>query len=246
MIDEDKTKYFICTINICQMFDTDSNFINAVPIKNRSTPELLKGFKHCHEYLKRRKFRAKLLRLDNKVSKELIAHIESEQLQYQLASPGDHRTNPAERAIQTFKNHFIAIISGTNPDFPSHCWDLLVPQAVITLNLLRPSRINLAISAYAQINDNSNSNDTSLALAGCKIVIHDQANERLSWAPHGTEGFYIEPAIHHYRNYQCYIPATKSIRVSNTVEFFPHHTPLLATSSTDKITLVLQDLLNLL
>ena len=64
------------------MFDTNSNFINAVPIKNRSTPELLKGFKHCHEYLKRRRFRAKLLRLDNEVSKELIAHIESEQLQY--------------------------------------------------------------------------------------------------------------------------------------------------------------------
>ena len=35
------------------MFDTDGNFINAVPIKNRSTPKLLKGFKHCHEYLKK-------------------------------------------------------------------------------------------------------------------------------------------------------------------------------------------------
>ena len=34
------------------MLDTDSNFINAVPIKNRSAPELLKGFKHCHKYLK--------------------------------------------------------------------------------------------------------------------------------------------------------------------------------------------------
>ena len=33
------------------------------------------------------------------------------------------------------------------------------------------------------------------------------------------------------------------IRVSNTVEFFPHHTPPSATLSTDKITLVLQDLL---
>ena len=60
------------------MFETDSTFINAVPIKNRSTPELLKGFKHCHEYLKRRRFRAELLRLDN----ELIARIETQQLQY--------------------------------------------------------------------------------------------------------------------------------------------------------------------
>ena len=142
------------------MFDTNINFINAVPVKNGSTPELLKGFKHCHEYLNRRHFRSKLLRLDNEVSKELIAHIESEQLQYQLASPRDHRTNPVERAIQAFKNYFIAIISGTDPNFPSNCWDLLVPQSVIALNLLRPSRINPAISTYVQINGNFNFNDT--------------------------------------------------------------------------------------
>ena len=159
------------------MFDTDSNLINTVPIKNRSTPELLKGFKHCHEYLKKHRFRAKLLRLDNEVSRELIAHIESEQLQYQLASPGDHRTNPAEQAIQTFKNHFIAILSGSDLEFSSNCWDLLVPQAVITLNLLRPSCINPAISAYAQVNGNFNFSDTPLAPTGCKIVIHNQANE---------------------------------------------------------------------
>ena len=109
------------------MFDTDSNFINTVPIKNNPTPELIKGFKHCHKYLKKRHFYAKLLPLDNKVSKDRIAHIEAEQLMYQLASPGDHCTNPAERAIQTFKNHFIGIISGTNPEFPSNCWDPLSP-----------------------------------------------------------------------------------------------------------------------
>ena len=76
------------------MVDTDSNFINAVPIKSRSTPELIKGFKHCHGYLEKRRFHAKLLCLDNEVSKDLIAHIEAKQLVYQLASPGDHRTNP--------------------------------------------------------------------------------------------------------------------------------------------------------
>ena len=120
------------------MFDININFINTVPIKNRTTPELIKGFKHCHKYLKKRRFRAKLLRLDNEVSKDLIAHIEAEQLMCQLASIGDHQTNPAECAIQTFKSHFNAIISGTDSEFPSNCWGLLISQAVITLNLLRP------------------------------------------------------------------------------------------------------------
>ena len=109
------------------IFDTDSKFLNVVPIKNRSRPELIKGFKHCHDYLKKGRFRAKLLRLDNEVSIELITCIEAEQFMYQLVSPRDHRTYPAKRAIQTFKDHFIAIISGTNPEFLSNCWDLLVP-----------------------------------------------------------------------------------------------------------------------
>ena len=217
-----------------------------MPIENRTTPELIKGFKHCHEYLKKHRFCAKLLRCDNKVSKELITHIEAEQLMYQLASPGDHQTNPAERAIETFKNHFITIISGTDPDFPLNCWDLLVPQAVITMNLLPPSWINPAISTYTQISGNCNFNDTPLALTGCKVVIHNRATERSFWADHGTQGFYIGPANHHCRNYQCYIPGTKSIYISNTAEFFPHHTPLPATSSSDKIVLVLQDFLGLL
>ena len=164
----------------------------------------------------------------------------------QLASLRDHPTNPAERAIQTFKNYFIAIISGTNPEFPSNCWDLLVPQTVITLNLIRLSRINPAIFAHVQIKGNFNFNDIPLAPAGCKVVIHNRATEQPPWAVHGSQGFYVGPANHHYRNYQCCIPGTKSIRVSNTVEFFPHHTPLPATSSSDKIVLVLQDLLEMI
>jgi hypothetical protein len=69
----------------------------------------------------------------------------------QLVSPGDHRQNPAERAIQAFKSHFIATRSGTDSTFPQDCWDILVPLALITLNIMRPSRINPAISAYTQV-----------------------------------------------------------------------------------------------
>eukprot|EP00804_Cyclotella_cryptica_P021230 CCRYP_001521-RA/>CCRYP_001521-RA protein AED:0.41 eAED:0.29 QI:0/-1/0/1/-1/1/1/0/216 len=38
---------------------------------------------------------------------------------YQLVPPGDHRRNIAEKAIQTWKDHFIAVISGTDAKFPS-------------------------------------------------------------------------------------------------------------------------------
>ena len=45
--------------------------------------------------------------------------------------------------IQDFKTHFISILSGMDPGFPTYCWDLLMPQTIITLNLLRDS--------YAQV-----------------------------------------------------------------------------------------------
>ena len=77
--------------------------------------------------------------------------IENNKLVYQLASPGDHRLNHAEQAIQTFKAYFISIRSGANPDFLPNCWDLFLEHAVLTLNLLPPSRIKPKISAYTQI-----------------------------------------------------------------------------------------------
>ena len=67
-------------------------------------------------------------------------------MEYQLASPGDHRINSAERAIQTYKNHFISTLQGTDPDYPENGWDLLMPQINITLNLLRASRVNPKLS----------------------------------------------------------------------------------------------------
>ena len=107
---------------------------------------------------------------------------------YDLAKP---RTNPAERAIQTFKNHFIVMLSGTDPEFPDNCWDLLISQANISLNLLRSSQVQPRLSACAMIHGNFNYNATPLAPPGCKIAIHDRAGERKSWTEHASKGYYI-------------------------------------------------------
>ena len=74
-----------------------------------------------------------------------------ENIDFQLVPPGVHRRNAAERAIRTFKNHFIAILCGLDKDFPLHLWDRLVAQAELTLNLLRGSRINNKLSAQHQV-----------------------------------------------------------------------------------------------
>ena len=48
-----------------------------------------------------------------------------------------HRINAAERAIQTFKNYFLADLLSVDNTFPIAEWDRLLMQTEITLNLLQ-------------------------------------------------------------------------------------------------------------
>ena len=49
-------------------------------------------------------------RINNGFLIDLIEEIETRGLKYQIAPPGNHRTLPADRAIQTFKNHLESIL----------------------------------------------------------------------------------------------------------------------------------------
>jgi hypothetical protein len=68
--------------------------------------------------------------------------MESNDIDVQLLPPYVHRRNAAERVIQTFKNHFIAGLCSTEPEFPMNLWDRLLPQAIQTLSLLRTSQLH--------------------------------------------------------------------------------------------------------
>ncbi|KAL7533613.1 hypothetical protein ACHAWF_004560 [Thalassiosira exigua] len=61
-------------------------------------------------------------------------------------------TNATERAIRTFKAHFLAILAGVAPDFPKYLWDLLLPPAELALNLLRQSSLHPIHSAWEHFN----------------------------------------------------------------------------------------------
>ena len=108
------------------MVDVDIGYINAARINSRKAPQLVLGFQECYEELKSKGIIARVVRLDNEISKRMIAEFKKQGLDYQLAAPGDHRVVDAERAIGIFKNHFIAIRSGTHPDFPQKGWSHLI------------------------------------------------------------------------------------------------------------------------
>ena len=65
--------------------------------------------------------------LDNECSKVLKEYMEKENESFQLVPPNLHRQNATERAIQTFKNHFIARMVSTHKYFPP---PFVVPQRV--------------------------------------------------------------------------------------------------------------------
>ena len=85
-----------------------------------------------------------------------------------------------------------------------------------------------------------------IASLGTKCLVHEKPAVRGTWAPHGVDGWYVGPARDHYRCYAVYIPSTKGTGYSETVEFFPFHVTMPATSSVDLVQKSAQDLLHLL
>ena len=204
-------------------YDYDTNAILAEPVKNRQAGEIKSAFLKSYEKLAARGAVPQLFICDNECSNNLKQAITMNRMKYQLVHPQQHRRNAAERAIQTFKHHFIAGLASTNPQFPIAEWDRLLPQAVITLNLLQNSRINPKISAYVALFGNFNFNATPMAPPGTKVLIHEKPGQRLSWDPHAVEGWYIGPSTEHYRCVKVYVPSTFSERICDTVEYFPHN-----------------------
>jgi hypothetical protein len=101
-----------------------------------------------------------LQRLDNEASLALKNYLTKQGIDKQLAPPYIHHRKNAERAIQTFKNHFIAGLCSVDPNFPLNLWHKILPQATITLNILMKSRINPRMSAYDQLNGHFELNRT--------------------------------------------------------------------------------------
>ena len=62
---------------------------------------------------------------------------------------------------------------------------------------------------------------TPLAPPGTKVIIHQKPQVRASWDLHGLMGFYIGPALNHYRCYTCHVPKTRSERTADTVTYIP-------------------------
>jgi hypothetical protein len=143
-------------------------------MKSISASEWVKSYDTVHQELTVKGFKPKIQTLDNEASTALKNSFTVNDIDYQLVPPHCHRRNAAERAIRTFREHFVAGLSSFDPAFPLHLWDRLLPQAEITLNLLRTSRLHPQLSAAAHFHGVVDYNKTAFAPPGFKIIAHEK------------------------------------------------------------------------
>jgi hypothetical protein len=211
-------------------------------MKSRSASEWVEAYDTIHQELTVKGFKPKLQTLDNEASAALKNFFTANDMEYQLVPPQCHRRNAAERAIRTFKEHFVAGLSSVDPTFPLHLWDRLLPQAEITLNLLQTSRLHPHLSASAHFHGLVDYNKTAFAPPGCKIIAHEKPGKQRTWAPHGQHGYSLGPTMHHYRCQNVCISSKTSERIMDTLKFFPHNYQLPQLSSTERLIMAAKDI----
>jgi hypothetical protein len=156
---------------ICYSYD--ANYIKPIAINSKSSAEWVREFGIVFDEMTAKGFKPKLQTMDNEASAEQKNYFTEKEMNYQLVPPHCHRTNAAEQAIRTFKEHLKSGLATVDKEFPIHLWDRLLPQAEITLNLLRASRLHPQLYAAAHYHGLIDYNKTSFGPPGCKIIEHE-------------------------------------------------------------------------
>ena len=222
----DATGTFLKTnLHFLVMYHYDSNYIHAAALTDYSAAyyyrAYLEGIAIYTAAKPNNEFVPTYEIADNAMTQQFIRDLAKRNIQTQLVAPGNHRANNAERAIQTFKCHFISGLATCDPSLSISEAKQLTQQALITLNILRQSRLNPSISAYEEMHGQFDSNKYELHPPGTRVITLDDPSERASFAQHGPEGFYVGPSLDHYRCHRIYIPSMGKTRISDSVAWLP-------------------------
>ena len=212
----------------------DANAIIARAMPSRDAAAMIDAFNDIIQHLDNKGYKPNLDVMDNECSKTVEAFIRKQKIDIQLVAPHNHRVNAAERAIRTFKEHFISALATIDPKCPLQLWDQFLDQVQDTLNMLRRCRRDSSISAYEALYGAFDFNKTPFAPIGTKALIFEDPETRASWAPHGIDGWYVGRAKKHYRGLRFWIPGTRRYRISDTYRLYPAHYRDLTLSELDQ------------
>ena len=101
----------------------------------------------------------------------------------ELVPPEEHQRNMAKKSIQTFKDHFVGVLSGCAKTMPMHLWCQLLPQVERQLLLLRQSQVNPGMSAYAHVYQGQhNYSKHPFVPIGMESLVHVKPHKQWTYA----------------------------------------------------------------
>ncbi len=169
--------------NVCFLvvYHYKTNAILALPISGFSDKIIFAAYKQRYEMLKSKGHVIKSNIMDNQASQTIKKIFTKNQCKLMLVEPHNHCVDAAERAIQTFKDHFVSTPATIDSEFPLQLWDRLAPQVKNTLNMLRLLQINPNVLAYEAVHGPYDWNRFPLVPSGCKVVMYESPEARTLW-----------------------------------------------------------------
>ena len=159
-------------------------------MQNQSGSELILACAHALARMRRRGLIPKNQILNNQAS--------TSGMTYELVPPKEHQCNMAEKAIKTFKDHFVGVLSRCAPSMPIHFWCQLLPQVEQQLLLLRQSRAHHNLSAYTHVYKQHDYNRHPFVPIGKEALVHDKPHKHCTYAKHCTKAFVLGTSTKHY------------------------------------------------
>ena len=102
------------------LYSYDLNAILSKSIKNIQGSVIHNAWRHCYTKLKTNGYAPDLHLLENECSNDMKSAFTKQNVSFQRVPPHIHQRNAAERAIQTWKKHFIAGLCGTDTQLTIH------------------------------------------------------------------------------------------------------------------------------
>ena len=149
--------------------------------------------------------------LDNEILDAYCTEICDTNMTFQLVPPDDHCRNLAERTIQTWKDHFVGVLSGTASTFSLHLWCQIIHQAEGQLLLLQQSRVNPKISTYALLCGAHDYNSAPFFPIGMETLVHDKPKKRRTFVEHCSKVFVLGNSFEHYRAWTMWMTAERQL-----------------------------------
>jgi uncharacterized membrane protein YgcG len=214
-----------------------NGYIHLELMHDRTKEEYLRVYHAMYAFYKNLHKKPTKQILDNETSAALENFLKDKaNAEIQYVPPGMHRQNKSERAIRPSKNCIISMLTTTDPEFPAALlFDEVTTQAEIVINQLKAWHLDPTVNAWTGMHGKPYDHMMHpISVYGMKCVIYDNPLRRGSWATHGVDGFYLSPAMHHYRCWNFWVCGTRANRVSDTVEWLPKpycmpgHSPLEA------------------